>query len=79
MSFRRCRRIADITQKEAAAALGVHPSAVAQWEIGKTSPRAALLPKIADLYGCTVDDLLKPDEKNLKKRSVYEQFTDFQQ
>lgn len=63
MSFRRCRRIADITQKEAAAALGVHPSAVAQWEIGKTSPRAALLPKIAELYGCTVDELLKPDEK----------------
>lgn len=68
MSFRKCRRIADITQKEAAAALGVHPSAVAQWEIGKTRPRAALLPKIAELYCCTVDELLKPDEKNLKKR-----------
>lgn len=68
MSFRRCRRIADITQKEAAAALSVHPSAVAQWEIGKTSPRAALLPKIAELYGCTVDELLKPDEKKLKEK-----------
>ena len=78
MSFRRCRRIADITQKEAAAALGVHPSAVAQWETGKTRPRAALLPKIAELYGCTVDELLKPDEKNLKKRRSNDRFTDFQ-
>lgn len=61
MSFKRCRRIADLTQREAAAALGLHQSAVAMWETGKTAPRAALLPKVAELYGCTVDELLAPD------------------
>jgi len=61
MSFRRCRRMADITQKDASIALGVSQSAVALWDTGKTKPRAALLPKVAKLYGCTVDELLAPD------------------
>lgn len=34
------------------------------WESGKTQPRSAQLPKIAKLYGVTVDELLREDEKN---------------
>lgn len=39
-------------------ALGVSLSTVGMWESGKNDPRANMLPKIANLYGCTVDDLL---------------------
>jgi DNA-binding XRE family transcriptional regulator len=41
--------------------LGVDQSTVHLWEVGKTNPRAALLPKIAQLYHCTVDDLLRKE------------------
>lgn len=58
MNFASARLTAGFTQKEAAARLGVDQSAVSFWESGKKTPRGALLPSIARLYGCTVDDLL---------------------
>lgn len=47
------------TQQEVAAAVGVKPAAVSKWEKGITKPRASKLPKLAKLYGCTIEDLLK--------------------
>jgi transcriptional regulator with XRE-family HTH domain len=41
--------------------MDVTDAAVAQWESGATSPRAKLLPTLAQLYGCTVDELLKEE------------------
>lgn len=52
------RRRAGLLQRQAAEALGVSLSTVGMWESGKNNPRANMLPKIANLYGCTVDDLL---------------------
>ena len=51
-------RGAILTQREVAQAMGVKAAAVSKWETGRGRPRASLLPKIAKLYGCTVDDLL---------------------
>lgn len=53
------RKQANITQSELAASIGVGQSAVAMWETGASLPRAELLPKIASVLNCTVDDLLK--------------------
>lgn len=64
MSFSAAREKAGMTQNEAAKALGVSQSAVSFWESGKTQPRSAQLPKIAKLYGVTVDELLREDEEN---------------
>lgn len=61
MSFSKARTNAGLSQLKAAAELGVTDAAVSMWETGKTAPRAALLKKIAKLYGCTVDELLKED------------------
>lgn len=47
------------TQIELSEALEVAQSTVAMWETGKAYPRAALLPKIAQVLGCTVDELLQ--------------------
>lgn len=47
------------TQQEVALAVGVKPAAVSKWENGLTKPRASKLPKLAKLYGCTIEDLLK--------------------
>lgn len=53
----------DMTQAELASKLGVAQNTVAQWETGKRSPRIYMLKKIAQLFDCTIDDLLnEPSE-----------------
>ncbi|WP_207474580.1 helix-turn-helix transcriptional regulator [Tessaracoccus sp. SD287] len=47
----RCRRTADLSQRELAALLGVSPSTVARWETGERMPNADTLAAIADLAG----------------------------
>lgn len=57
------RKRAGLTQESAADKLRVERSTVAKWEAGASFPRAAMLPKIAALYGCTLDDLLTDNNK----------------
>lgn len=64
MSFREAREKSGLTQKDLARALELDQSTVSLWEIGKTRPRAKLLPRIAKLLGCTVDELLASDADN---------------
>ena len=61
MSFLSARANAGLTQTAVAKNFGISVAAVCQWETGKTQPRAAKLPEIAALYGCTVDELLASD------------------
>jgi transcriptional regulator with XRE-family HTH domain len=63
MSFRQARLDANKTQSEVAEHMGVDRVAVYQWESGITTPRASRLLRLAQFYGCTIDQLLKPDEK----------------
>ncbi len=59
MSLKEKRINAGKSQIELSEALCVDRSTIAKWETGKAYPRAALLPKIAQVLGCTVDELLK--------------------
>lgn len=59
MSLLDKRKAAGITQNELADTLRIDRSTVAKWETGKAYPRAALLPKIAQVLGCTIDELLQ--------------------
>lgn len=61
MSFKKQRKKAGFTQREVAEALGVTDAAVNLWENGKTMPAAKRLVDIANLFGCTIDDLLKEE------------------
>ena len=61
MGFKRARERAGMSQAAAARRLGVSAGCVGQWELGYTQPRAALLPRVAALYGCTLEELLTPD------------------
>ena len=45
--------------------LGVTPQAVSKWEQSKTAPDLSLLPKIASLFDCQIDDLFTSQEKNI--------------
>ncbi len=51
-------RISDnMTQEQVAEQLGVSAQTVSKWERGLLSPDISLLPKIAELYDCTIDSL----------------------
>lgn len=53
------RKAAGLTQEAFADALGVTRSALAAWETGRAWPSASILPQIADLLLCSIDDLYK--------------------
>lgn len=63
MSFYSARKKAGLSQAAAANKLGIAAAAVCQWETGKTTPRSNLLPQIAKVYGCTIDELLSDNEE----------------
>lgn len=51
------RKKNDLTQERLADYLGVTYKAVSKWECGKTMPDILLLPKIADAFECSIDEL----------------------
>lgn len=55
--LRALREAANLTQKEAAAKLGVGQSAVSMWETGESKPKTEILPQIAAVYGCSISEL----------------------
>ena len=52
------RKNKNMKQDELAEALGVSPQAVSKWENDISCPDIMLLPKLAKLFGTTVDELL---------------------
>lgn len=62
MSIQQARSEKGLTQEALSKMMGISRSAVAMWETGQTRPRAQLLPKLADILGCTVDELLRKEE-----------------
>lgn len=48
-----------ISQSELAKMLGVNNSTVAKWETAEIYPRTQLLPKIANIFNCSIDELFK--------------------
>lgn len=53
------RKKAGKTQAETAKAVGVTPAAVSQWESGRSKPKILTCFKLAEFYGCKVDDLVR--------------------
>lgn len=62
-TFQKLRKEAGITQEELAGKLQIDRSTVAKWESSMSLPRSDLLPKIAKVLGCTIDELLKSEQK----------------
>ena len=59
MNIKKHRMQKNMTQSYLANLLGVDRSAVAKWESGKSLPRTEILIKLADLFGCTIDELVR--------------------
>ena len=63
MNIANMRKKAKIKQDDLALSMNIDRSTVAKWETGVSSPRAALLPKLAKVLGCTIDELMADGEK----------------
>lgn len=56
------RKAAGMTQAQLAEAIGVERPALAMWEIGASWPSARILPALADVLLCTIDELYEAPE-----------------
>lgn len=61
MRIKELREAAGLSQADVVRAMGVDQAAVFRWEQGLAMPRAAKLPQLADLLGCTIDALFGRD------------------
>ena len=56
------RKEKGLTQEDLAQHMGISPQAVSKWENDQTCPDISALPKLARLFGVTVDELLEGKE-----------------
>ena len=59
LALREYRIKKGYTQTQIAEKIGVVPSCVTQWESGVRKPDIVMLKRLAEVLGCTADDLLK--------------------
>ena len=76
--LRRLRPWAGWTQRRAAELLGVSAQAVSKWERGQGCPDVGMLPRLAKIFGVSVEGILDgdllpaaPDGGNMKKIQFY--------
>lgn len=65
IKLRELRKASGMTQEQLAAEFGVSVQAVSKWETAASYPDIELMPRIADLFGVSLDELLR-DVKNEK-------------
>ena len=56
------RKARGLSQKELAKMVGVSQTTIASWEIGTREPNIAKLIQMAEIFGCTVDELIKKED-----------------
>ena len=60
MFYIKAERISKgLTQKQLADKIGVHQTAVSQWEKGITQPSASTVSKIIKALGCKIEDIYR--------------------
>lgn len=66
-NIRELRKARGLTQTELATQLGVSQACVAMWEGGTAVPSTDKLPILANVLGCSIDDMFKPEKQCLRK------------
>lgn len=62
-NIRKFRKEVNLTQEELADKIGVTYQAVSKWENAQSAPDVSFLPMLADLFGCSIDDLFSYTSK----------------
>lgn len=63
MTLKELRKMAELTQEEAATELGVSHDTISRWETGTTQPTAPQIIDICRVYKCKFDDIDWPQIK----------------
>ena len=63
MGIKKHREAAGMSQMVLADKLEVNQTAVSMWETGKSVPRYNKLVKMAQLFGCSIEELMKREEE----------------
>lgn len=61
MKIQVLREQAGLSKADVARRLGLDLSAICHWERGTAIPRADKLPLLADMFGCSIDELYGRD------------------
>lgn len=61
MSIKTRRKQKGITQEALAKMLGVTQGAVSLWELGEREPNIRILKQMANIFECSIDDLLSEE------------------
>ncbi|MDE6001629.1 MAG: helix-turn-helix domain-containing protein, partial [Clostridia bacterium] len=67
------RKANGFTQQEVAEKLNISNRTLSSWETDRTTPDVYMLPAIADLYGVTVDELLRGERRESEKQTEISQ------
>ena len=60
------RKRLGVTQENLAEKLGITPQSISRWENGQSRPDVDMLPKLASIFGITIDGLFGYHAENLK-------------
>lgn len=63
MKIKALREAAGLQQKQVAESMGVFQTTVSNWETEVALPKARDLPRLAQVLGCTIDELFGRDSK----------------
>ena len=63
MNIAKIRKEKGLSQKNVACAVGIAPNALSNYELGKRQPPIDVLIKLSDLFGCTIDELVRGGKK----------------
>lgn len=69
MGFKEMRLAANLSVLDVQKAMNISDATIYYWESGKTRPTVNNLLKLAELYGCSVDDLLKKGDADAKNKT----------
>lgn len=68
------RKIMGVTQEVLADKLGITPQSISRWENGQSRPDVDMLPKLAAIFGTTIDALFGYHAENLKITQYEEKY-----
>lgn len=68
MNLKEARRSAGLTLQQTADALGVTPATIHGWEHGKNAPMVTRLPKLAETYGLSINDVVNCYQETLEQK-----------
>lgn len=70
MTIKQYREDMGMTQTQLADALGVAQNHISRWERGTVAPSVETLRKMAEIFGCRMDDIT-PSAKRLKAKKIF--------